>query len=238
MPYIMTREQIEQYEHSLRMDERSVATVHKYAKAAMHLYDFLPEGKEVTKEQVIAWKSRLEGEHSASTVNVMISAVNRFFALQGWDGLRIRQIKTQRNVYRDPQREMTKEDYMRLLRAAFQAGNMRLYYLMQTLAATGIRISELRFITVEALRCGIATVNCKGKQRKVFLPKQLRKKLLAYCRGAGIVSGTVFLSRRGNPMNRSNIWREMRALCGAADVDPHKVFPHNFRHLFAGRKRT
>lgn len=233
MSYTMTKEQIENYERNLRLEERSEATVHKYGKAIVNLYDSLPESKEITKEQVIAWKNNLEGKHAASTVNVMISAVNTFFAFMGWDGLRIKQIKTQRNVYREPQREMTREDYMKLLDAAMKAGNLRLYYLMMTLASTGIRISELRFITVEALKCGIATVNCKGKQRKVFIPKALRRKLLAWCRETGIVSGPVFVSKRGNPLNRSNIWREMHKLCKAAGVDAHKVFPHNFRHLFA-----
>ena len=233
MSYTMTMEQIEKYEHNLRMEERSDATVRKYGKAIMNLYNSLPENKEITKERIIAWKNHLKGERAASTVNVMISAVNTFFTFMGWDGLRIKQIKTQRNVYREPQREMTREDYMKLLNAAMKAGNLRLYYLMMTLASTGIRISELRFITVEALKCGIATVNCKGKQRKVFIPKALRRKLLAFCRERGIVSGPVFVSKRGNPLNRSNIWREMRGQCKAAGVDAHKVFPHNFRHLFA-----
>ena len=233
MQYIMTEENIKAYAKNLRLEERSEATVIKYNLALKRLYDYLPEGKSVTKEILLAWKDYIQAGNAASTVNVMISAVNGFCQFLGWVGLRIKQVKTQRNVYRDPRRELTKQDYMCLLQAALASGNLRIFYLMQTLAASGIRISELPFITVEALKAGSATVNCKGKLRKVFIPKQLRKKLLEYCRDRNITSGSVFVAKSGNPMSRSNIWRDLRKLCKAAGVDPHKVFPHNFRHLFA-----
>ena len=233
MNYIMTMEQIKEYAHYLRMEEHSSSTVQKYDSALIRLYDFLPENKEVTKERLLDWKNKLTVENAASTVNVMISAANSFFVFLGWTNLHIKQVKTQRTVFRDQERELTRAEYLRLLEAARKAGNMRLFYLMQTLAATGIRISELPFITVEAVKSGSATVNCKGKQRKIFIPKQLRRKLLAYCDESHITSGPVFITKHGNPMNRSNIWRELQKLCGAANVDPHKVFPHNFRHLFA-----
>ena len=233
MKNIMTKEQIRQYKRDMHMEERSDSTVQKYDCALARLYDFLPDDKEVTKERLLEWKSQLVVNNAASTVNVIISAVNGFFTFLGWNDLHIRQVKTQKTVFRDQERELTKAEYLRLLEAARKAGNMRLFYLMQTLAATGIRISELPFITVEAVKTGSATVNCKGKQRKIFIPKQLRRKLLAYCDENHITSGPVFVTRHGNPMNRSNIWRELQKLCGAANVDPHKVFPHNFRHLFA-----
>ena len=230
---VITREQIEQYKHHLHMEERSDSTVQKYDSALTRLYDFLPDDKEVTKERLLDWKGQLAMNNAASTVNVFISAVNSFFSFLGWSDLHIKQVKTQKTVFRDQERELTRAEYLRLLEAARKAGNMRLFYLMQTLAATGIRISELPFITVQAVRAGSATVNCKGKQRKVFIPKQLRKKLLAYCAENLITTGPVFITKHGNPMNRSNIWRELQKLCCAADVDPHKVFPHNFRHMFA-----
>lgn len=215
------------------MEERSEATVKKYSGILTRLYDFLPDDKEVTKARLLDWKNQLAKDNSASTVNVMISAVNSFLAFQGWSGLRMKQLKAQRRVYRDQARELTVKDYKRLLDAALKLGNIRLLLLMQTLAATGIRISELQFITVEALTAGSATVNCKGKQRTVFIPKKLRRKLRAYCAEQGIAGGPVFVTKHGNPMDRSNIWRELQKLCAAANVDQSRVFPHNFRHLFA-----
>ena len=231
--YEMTSEQMKSYAEHLRMEECSESTVRKYDNALTALYGWLPEDKSVTKERLLAWKAEISEKNAASTVNVMISAVNSFFAFMSWDNLRVKQVKTQRRIYRDKDRELTKEEYMRLLNAARSKGNLRLYYLMQTLGSTGIRISELKYISVEALRSGSAVVDCKGKQRVVLIPKKLRKALLDYCKEAGIVSGSVFVTKRGNPVNRSNIWRELQALCAAARVKPHKVFPHNFRHLFA-----
>ena len=231
--YAMTLEQIESYGKTLRLAERCEATIQKYVGAATAFFDFLPEGKTVTKELALAWKAEISAKNAASTVNVMLSAVNRFFSFMSWDGLRIKRLKTQRRIYRDCDRELTKAEYARLLDAARQRGNPRLYYLTQTLAATGIRVSELRFVTVESLRSGATVVDCKGKRREILVPKNLRRKLLAYCEEAGITSGSVFVTRSGKPMNRSNIWRELQSLCDAAHVDRRKVFPHNFRHLFA-----
>ena len=147
--------------------------------------------------------------------------------------LYIRQVKTQRRIYRDKERELTREEYMRLLDAARESGNLRLFYLMQTLAGTGVRVSEIRYFTVEAVRSGSAVVNCKGKQRTILIPKKLRKALLSYCKQANITSGPVFITKTGKPLDRSNVWKEMRKLCALARVEPRKVFPHNFRHLFA-----
>ena len=162
----------------------------------------------------------------------MISAVNRFFAFMSWD-IRMKQLKMQRRIFRDRDRELTKTEYMRLLNAAWKNDNLRLYYLMQTLGATGVRVSELRFITVEAVHAGKAVVDCKGKRREILIPKKLREKLLAYCKGANVASGPVFVTRSGKPLNRCNIWKELQRLCADAGVDRRKVFPHNFRHLFA-----
>ena len=231
--YTMKNEQIQSCAESLRMEEHSESTVQKYANALTTFYGWLGEDKSVTKERLLLWKAEISARNAASTVNVMLSAVNSFFSFMSWNALRVKQVKTQRRIYRDKDRELTKAEYMRLLNAAWEKRNLRLYYLMQTLGGTGIRISELRFVTVEALRNGSAVVDCKGKQRTVLIPKKLRKALLDYCKAEGIVSGSVFITNRGNPVNRSNIWKELRALCAAARVEPHKVFPHNFRHLFA-----
>ena len=233
MAYTITMEQIHAFEIHLRLDERCEATIQKYVNAVTRFYDFLADGKEVTKERLIDWKSSLTGDLTAGTVNVMISAVNAFFAFLSWTGLRVKQIKIQRKAYRDQNRELTKEEYRRLLDAAQKNGNRRLYCLMQTLAATGIRISELKYITVESLKIGSVTVDCKGKQRVILLPAKLRKILRDYCKSEKIISGPVFVTKSGKPMHRSNIWKALRGLCTAARVNPCKVFPHNFRHLFA-----
>ena len=230
--YAMTGEQIRFYEKTLRLEERCEATIQKYIGAVTALYDFLPEDKTVSAETVLAWKAEISEKFSAGTVNVMITAVNRFFACVSWD-IRVKQIKVQRRIFRDRDRELTKTDYMRLLNEAWKQGNLRLYWLMQTLGSTGIRVSELRFITLEAVREGKAVVDCKGKRREILISKKLREKLLAYCKGKNIMSGSVFVTKSGKPLNRSNVWKELQRLCAEAGIDRRKVFPHNFRHLFA-----
>ena len=231
--YAMTDEQITAYGANLRMEERCEATVQKYVGAVMALFNFLPQDKIISQETLLAWKADISVRFSASGANVMISAVNRFCAFMSWSNLRIKQIKVQRRIFRDRDRELTKAEYMRLLNAARAKGNLRLYWLMQTLASTGIRVSELRFVSVESLHSGRTVVDCKGKQRVVMIPQKLREKLLAYCAETGVKSGSVFVTRNGKPLNRSNIWKELQGLCAAARVDARKVFPHNFRHLFA-----
>ena len=231
--HVMTSGQIQAYEHTLRMEELSGSTIGKYVRAVRELYGSLPEDKIVTRERVLAWKERMAEGRAASTVNVMIAAVDRFFAAQGWEDLHVKRLKAQRRIWRDPGRELTKAEYLRLLGAAQASGDERMFYLMQALASTGIRVSELRSVTVEALRGGTAVVDCKGKQRRVLIPRRLRRELLAWCEREQIVSGPVFVTRSGRPMDRSNIWRAMRRLCPAARVEPGKVFPHNLRHLFA-----
>ena len=230
--YMMTNEQIRFYEETLRLEERCEATVQKYIGAVKAFFAFLPENKAVFRETVLAWKEQIRDKFSASTVNVMLSDVNRFFACVSWN-ICVKQLKVQRRIFRDCEREMTKTEYMRLLNEAWKQGNLRLYHLMQTLGGTGIRISELRFITVESVRDGKAVVDCNGKRREILIPKNLREKLLAYCAGANITSGSVFVTKSGKPLNRSNVWKELQKLCAAAGVDRRKVFPHNFRHLFA-----
>ena len=225
--------QIEAYKVNLYEEEHSAATIRRYLKSIGTFYADLPTDKVVSKCRVLEWKEHLVQTFSASTVNVMLSAVNGFFAFMGWCDCKVKPVRIQKKAYRDREREMSRAEYERLLDAAKEHGNDRLYYLLQTLASTGIRISELQAITVEAVKKGQAVVDCKGKQRIVLIPKQLRRILLRYCKEHRLAMGAVFVTRSGKPINRSNVWKEMQSICACAGVDPRKVFPHNFRHLFA-----
>lgn len=189
---------------------------------------------EITKEAVIAYKNKLINEHYAvRSINSMLASLNSLFAFLCWSDCRVKSIKLQRQVYCPEEKELTKAEYMRLVNTAKQKGNARLNLILQTICGTGIRVSELQFITVEAVKIGEASVSLKGKTRSVFIVKELRKKLLRYIAERGIKSGAIFITRTGKPMSRTNIWREMKNLCAQANVNPKKVFPHNLRHLFA-----
>ena len=163
----------------------------------------------------------------------MLASINSLFSFFGWYDCKVKAIKQQREIFCKEEKELTKEEYFRLLRAAEQKKNDRLNLIIQTICGTGIRVSELQFITVESAKKGEATVNCKGKIRTVFIVKELKKKLLQYAKEKHIVAGAIFITRSGKPISRTNIWRGMKALCKDANVNPEKVFPHNLRHLFA-----
>ncbi len=222
-----------EYRSHLIREERSRNTVEKYLRDARAFYAFLPEDKAVTKERVVDYKERLSGSYQVSSANSMLVSVNALLAYLGWHECRVKAFRVQRRVFRDTSRELTKTEYQRLLEAARARGDERLCLVMQVICATGIRVSEHPFITVEAVRSGRAQVRNKGKDRVVFLPAELKKPLLDYCRRRGITSGPVFVTRGGAPMDRSNLWAAMKALCAQAGVDERKVFPHNLRHLFA-----
>lgn len=217
----------------LRQEERSPGTVAKYMRDIRGFVDSLPKEGRVDKAQVLAWKEKLTGQYAISTVNTMLAALNSFFTFLGWYDCRVKTIKRQRQIFREKERELGKREYLRLLAAAKRRGNQRLYFLMETLSSTGIRVSELPFVTVESLTTGRAVVDCKGKQRTILLTRKLCRALKGYCRTKGILSGPVFVTRTGRPMDRSNIWRELQGLCAQAGISRKKVFPHNFRHLFA-----
>lgn len=172
-------------------------------------------------------------EYKPRSVNSILSSLNSFFSFLGWQDCKVKTIKIQHRIFADKNRELTEAEYVRLLRAAKDMRNRRLYYLMQTICSTGIRVSELRFITVDAVYDGWANINCKGKMRTVILPAKLCKILKKYVKEQGIKNGSVFVSKRGKPLNRTNIWADMKKLFNAAGVDRSKVFPHNLRHLFA-----
>ena len=233
MSYHMTETQIGCFRDHLLREEKSSGTVEKYLRDIRSFFLSLSDG-EVTKERALAWKEHLvQSGYAASTVNSMLASLNGFLRFIGQAEYCVRPLRRQRRVFRDRDRELTKEEYFRLLQAARDTGKRRLYFILQTIGATGIRISELRFITAGSLKTRRAEVDCKGKQRTVLLTEKLCRSLRRYCREEGITDGPVFVTKNGNPVDRSNVWTEMQHLCSAAKVDRKKVFPHNLRHLFA-----
>ncbi len=228
----LTEERIMQYGKYLREQEKSEATVQKYWHDLQLALSFFPGGK-LTKEGLIAWKGRLTEDYAPASVNTKIAAMNGFLSCMGWSDLALKPLKIQKALFSDGTRELTRQEYSRLIRAAEQEGNRRLSLVIQTICATGIRVSELQFITAEAVTLGRAEINNKGKHRTIFLPGKLRRLLREYLRKQKRTAGAVFVTRNGRPLDRTNIWRDMKALCESAGVAPGKVFPHNLRHLFA-----
>ncbi len=231
---ILTDEMISQYRQMLMEEEKSPETVKKYCHDVTAFQSFMG-GQELSKEAVIDYKRALmeDYDYTACSVNTALSALNGFFKRMGWYEFVVKALKIQTELFRAPGKALTKEDYYRLLETAARLGKVRLYLVMLTLCSTGIRVSELSYITVEAVNKGYAQVSLKGKIRRIILTKELRTQLKAYIAKSGRKSGSVFVTRSGKPLNRSNIWREMKNLCEAAGVEKSKVFPHNLRHLFA-----
>lgn len=221
------------FQQTMKEQEKSAATRAKYVHDVRNFFAYLGESKIVTKEIVIHYKQHLAERYAKTSANSMLAALNYFFSVVGWLDCKVRAFKIQRETFRAKERNLTKNEYFRLLEAAKRQKNERLYLLMQTICSTGIRVSELQFITVEALRTRQAVVSLKGKTRIVLLPQKLCKELSKYVKKRGIVRGSIFITRSGRSMDRSNILHEMKALCAAADVERKKVFPHNLRHLFA-----
>lgn len=228
----ITKEDIKNYASALQEDEKSSATVAKYTHDLNMAAEYFG-GVELTKQVLIKWKDALVEKYSASTVNSILAALNGFLKYMGWNSLLVKPLKIQRAMFRDENRELTQAEYKRLVHAAESAGNRRLSLVVQTICATGIRVSELKFITVDAVRNGHTEISNKGKRRTIFLPKKLRRILSEYLKEANRTEGSVFITRNGKPLDRSNIWRDMKALCESSGVVPDKVFPHNLRHLFA-----
>lgn len=230
---IITVENIKDFRRFLVEEEKSNATIEKYMRDVRTFTSFISE-EEITKESVIAYKNMLINDgYAPRSINSMLASLNSLFSFLGWLDLKVKSIKLQRQIYCSEDKELTKAEYMRLVNTARQKGNERLCLLLQTICGTGIRVSELQFITVEAVKYGETMVSLKGKTRSVFIVKELKKKLLRYAAEQGIKSGCIFVTRTGRPMSRTNIWREMKQLCEDANVNPNKVFPHNLRHLFA-----
>ncbi len=233
MSHILQASMLQEFQIQLEEEEKSKETISKYLRDVQVFIQHIGIGNSVTKENAIQYKQILMERYAPSSVNSMLAAVNRFFREQGWYDCMVKSLKIQRDAFRSKDRELSKEEYLRLLEAAGKKGNKRLYLLMETLGSTGIRIGELKFITVEAIQSGCATVTLKRKTRRVMLPDRLRKNLSVYVKEQGIKSGSVFVTRTGKVMDRSNILHEMKALSRLAGVARDKVFPHNLRHLFA-----
>lgn len=229
----ITTEIIEKFRLYLLDEEKSDNTIEKYLRDVTALANFC-KSTAITKEVVIAYKEKLiEDHYSISSINSMLAGINSLFCFMGWHDLRVKTIKFQRQVFYPEEKELTRKDYERLCQAALKAKDERLYLILQTICATGIRVSELKFITVESVRKGKALVSLKGKCRYIFIVRELQKKLLRYAAKQGIKVGSVFITRTGKPISRITVWREMKNLCVRAKVNPQKVFPHNLRRLFA-----
>ena len=229
----ITAERIGEFGEYLRTEEREESTVQKYVRYVQEFAGWL-EGREVTKALAVEWKEELQsGSLAPATVNGKIAAVNAFFRFVGWNECHLKVLRLQRRVFRDPGRDLTREEYERLIQAAYARGDERLALLMETICATGIRVSEVKYITVKAVNQGRAVIALKGKIRTIILPGKLCKRLQKYIRKNKIASGEVFLTGSGKGLSRRQIWAQMKKICVAAGVEPTKVFPHNLRHLFA-----
>ncbi len=217
----------------LRQEDRSSGTTGKYLHDCTGFALWLGD-RELTPEAAAQWREHLlQKGYAPATVNSMLSAVNRLLKFLGREECRVRSLRIQRRTFREQRRELTRGEYQRLLDAAAGLGRERLALLMETICATGIRVSEVRYITVEAAQAGRTEIRLKGKIRTILLPSKLCRKLLKYARKQKTASGEIFLTRSGAPVSRRQIWREMKALCKEAGVEASKVFPHNLRHLFA-----
>ena len=232
MNYTITRADIDSYCLSLAAEERASGTIEKYRRDIVSFTLFL-DGRSVTKEIARDWKAYLQDRgYAPRTINTMLSALNSFFRFVGWD-IKLKFLKIQHQLFRDPARELSRAEYDRLIVTARESGQKRLALIMETLCATGIRISELRYITVEAAKKGRTTIALKGKIRTILLPTKLCRKLVKYAKKQKFASGEVFLTKSGKSITRRQVWYELKRLCHSAGGEPSKVFPHNFRHLFA-----
>jgi len=229
MKTTITNEQIRSFALHLHEDEKSEATVEKYIRDVSAFSSFLRE-RELTKQEVMEYKKQISENYAPASVNSMLVSINSFLDFIGFHDFRVKLLKIQRQMFVSEKKELTAAEYRRLLKAA---QGTRLALVIQTICETGIRVSELEFITVEAVECGRAVVDCKNKTRVILIPTALRKILLQYIKKTGVKAGSVFVTKTGKKLNRSNIWRDMKALCERANVDQEKVFPHNLRHLFA-----
>lgn len=230
---------LEDYVRYLGQEEKSRATIQKYTRDARQFIRFVEEkggadpGMEITKELVLSYKLYLTEQYQPASVNSMLAAVNHYLAYSGRQDCRVKLLKIQKKVFCDQKHELERSDYILLVQAAHDCHKERLALIMETICCTGIRIGELSRITVEASENGWAKVHGKGKERVILIPRKLCGKLKAYCEEHSIKSGSIFITRSGAPVNRSNVWREMHNLCQHAGIPAEKVFPHNMRHLFA-----
>ena len=229
---IITDDLIEKFKDFLINEEKASATLEKYMRD-IKAFSQWTSGGELDKRKVLDYKEYLIGKFAPASVNSVLSSLNSFFEFNNWYDMKVKMLKIQKQIFAQKDKELSKTEYERLLDTAKAKSNERLYLLMQTICSSGIRVSELQYITVEAIRLRKATINCKGKMRIVMLPKELCGMLTEYAKTQKIISGSVFVTKTGKPLDRSTIWKMMKALCESAKVSKYKVFPHNLRHLFA-----
>ncbi|MFI3327299.1 MAG: tyrosine-type recombinase/integrase [Clostridia bacterium] len=230
MDYIL---KLTEYKSYLINEEKSKNTIEKYLRDIKKFLDFIPEEIDIEKRVILDFKENLIENYKATSVNSILAAVNSFMDWLGLPQLKVKPIKIQREIFSNPEKELTQREYERLIKTAEKDGNRKLSLLIQTICSTGIRVSELKFINVQAVHTGRAFVSCKGKKRIVFLPKELCRVLKGFMREQNIKDGFIFRTKTGKALDRSNIWKMMKRLCKDARVKQSKVFPHNLRHLFA-----
>ena len=223
---------IKKFENHLIEEEKANATLEKYMRDIRFFSEWI-KGEAVDKRKVLCYKEYLKSKFAPASVNSILSSLNSFFEFNRWYDLKVKTLKIQKQIFAQKEKELTKDEYERLLDVAKKKNNERLYLLMQTICSSGIRVSELQYITVQAVNEKRANINLKGKVRIVILPKKLCKTLLQYAKEQKITSGSIFITKTGKPLDRSTIWKMMKTLCESANVGKGKVFPHNLRHLFA-----
>ena len=229
----LTQREFDQFEDYLRHDEREESTIEAYLRSLTRFAEWV-DGRAVTKELAMEWKAALaESGYRPISVNAMLAAVNKFFTCMGREDCKVKYLKLQRQMFRKSEKDLSKEEYQRLVQTAHEKGDLRMELILETICATGIRVGELKYITVEAVRAGVAEIALKGKIRTILLPHRLCRKLQKYAKQQKIASGKIFLTQDGLPVSRQSIWTRMKALCEAAGVERSKVFPHNLRSLFA-----
>ena len=231
--FSVTKKLLENYVTYLYEEERCPATVEKYERDIRHFMNFVGEGKEITREIMISYKQSLLKEYQVSSANSMLAAVNQYLQYIGAHCMKVKRVKVQRSIYRDEERDLTEQEYKDMVQKAYQNGNIRLALIMETICSTGIRISELKYFTVHAVKVGKVQIHNKGKIRIILIPQVLQKKLLCYISRQKIDKGSVFVTAGGKPVDRSNVWREMKNLGLTINLLSKKIFPHNLRHLFA-----
>ena len=229
----LTEREFDQFEDYLRHDEREESTIEAYLRSLTRFSEWA-DGRAVTKELAMEWKVALsEAGYRPISVNAMLAAVNKFFTCMGREDCKVKYLKLQRQMFRKSEKDLSKEEYQRLVQAAREKGDLRMELILETICATGIRVGELKYITVEAVRAGVVEIALKGKIRTILLPHRLCRKLQKYAKKQKIASGKIFLTQDGLPVSRQYVWTRMKALCGPAGVERTKVFPHNLRSLFA-----
>lgn len=230
----ITEKLVEKFREYLYEEEKSNATASKYICDLNKLKKYA-DGQELNKKLIVSYKEHLQNMecYKSGSINSFLAAANCFFQFMGWNDLKVKTIKVQKRAFMPNNRDLSKEEYKKLVDAAEKSGKIQLAMIIQTICAIGLRVSELAFITVKSVNEGTVIVYCKGKERQILIPKALQTRLLYYIHKNGTRQGAVFCTRNGNPVNRSNIWREMKSLCEDAGVEQEKVFPHNLRHLFA-----